>query len=1754
MARKKLNKILAWTLAATMAVSPVNLTWASESTDLFSDSSENAESVEASVGEDDSSQQEEQGTIVSAGEENDSPFIAEDSAEAFSAGENSDNVDTSGVLRITEEGTFDVKTGEQFIFAPEEAATYRISTGKDYSIDIEPSESRNVIDDTYYTIKTEAGHAYPFYVKADTDDSVVTTVTIEKVSAIKSISVAEDWNQSVTYPAEKVLDDEIDGNLPVTLQLEDESQATGTYVHEVAGYGSIGIVYEDSNHNLIWNDGNPNNGSKRPTTPGTYTYHFYCVADPGIISKPYTMVLKSFDELFSSNTVSKSGDSLSVAFNSNAYVKNINYSQLKYNYGFKFRADKNMTYYADFDGALYIHSWDQEGHQDVSSYFEPDNFTLQAGREYYFIWETDEPIEAGSNPWVIEPAGDSITSIEWVNQPSNIFIEEFEKYIGFSNFGVSVKVTDGDGTSEIIQWCEESKKYGRLKCSDERDNKGNISLHYSLSKNPSARIDFSAQRKSLKDVKNNIPEMKVDQSISLERNFNNNYILKFTAPKSGGYKFEITGTELADMWDDYTKCIIENKEGTIISSDYYNKDEVLSLDEGCTAYIITDIYDGTISAKVSEKNVIHNICLTNTDELPVLYKEFLQSIESSEAVEAYLKNAKFKIDFSNGTSQIHQFGDMLEDFGEFHVDSFGYNEESEQYEINVCFTNDEDPYEVKNPIVLSTISTLTEPENGIGGISNNVSSAKSYKFSGSNRVQYFYIENVLNSPQVFNLQFTGHTNDAERTVLTATLNGDIWSCQEMNLGIDSDENYAGISVTLNPGSKMYLEYGGDAASVELISNDIKINKIELLPYSNQIFKDADLCNTLKDLNFKIEYELNGKRDSTTIEQYERDENLHFSLDVLFDGKSISPKGLSIGNHTVTCRIPEVSSEYKEAGTLQVLSYKDLFTSPSTVGNTITFDRTKTFRQKNYVGFNIEKAGFYRVTLIPDDNYSSKVTDITNDYQFIATDINGFQQMAGYGTISLYGGYHYFDKGLLMIFANGAVNVTVSKEVLDDLKNLYKECQKYDQNIFTEESWEDFSEAMTIAKNFLNNSSSNQGSYELTQILNLLISARDELREKPSIDFSKDPQFEWKEISDENPATIEGYGTVPKFNATATFYCRQDGEYNIGKDCDVSWRDVMGTDGSLSLLYTASVEVDGKTFTDTKTIWLNKVDENSNRIFAETDVKPGAPDVMVMGLNKELIESFLSDTEKSSYNDNAIPTDIKISTEIKDITETVDSADASKATEELNKITGSMSESPNNTNIEYLDISMFKNVKIGQGSVAKDQITDTGKNVIIKLELSKEAQNVAPGYTRSFYIIRIHEGVATRLDAKRTGNYLSFETNLFSTYALAYVDVKNSISVPSYPSYPVTDITLSQDKICLTKAGETLQLTATVVPSYADNKTVIWKSNDEKIATVDKDGKVTAVANGTVTITATSADGNHSAAVTVTVKISSEKLTLTAEKKTLTKVGDSLQIVAKVEPDNAYDKLIWKSGDEKVAIVDDNGKVTAVAAGQAVITATTEDEKLSESFTVTVKISDVPSVNATTAYGNLKARSVTQTNNSIKIEWSRISGADGYIVYGSRCNNNGNVYKYKRLATITNGKTRTWTHTKLKKATYYKYVVKAYKLVNGKKIITDISVTVHAVTKGGNYGVAKAVSISKIGNKKNVTKVTLKKGKTAQITAVEIKKDKKIKRHRNLCYESSNTHIATVTSKGIIKATGKGQCTVWVYAQNGVSKAITVTVK
>ena len=468
-----------------------------------------------------------------------------------------------------------------------------------------------------------------------------------------------------------------------------------------------------------------------------------------------------------------------------------------------------------------------------------------------------------------------------------------------------------------------------------------------------------------------------------------------------------------------------------------------------------------------------------------------------------------------------------------------------------------------------------------------------------------------------------------------------------------------------------------------------------------------------------------------------------------------------------------------------------------------------------------------------------------------------------------------------------------------------------------------------------------------------------------------------------------------------------------------------------------------------------------------------------------------------------------------------------------------------------DIDLYRQLA-GENRVL---ITDPGINMNIRIKIPDKMINNQPYTIRDYKILRLHKDSATNqatvdiLDPvfNSSTNELTFKSDKFSIYVLTYKDTYYS------PSYPVTGIKVSPDTLTLTKKGETVQLTAEVTPSYADNKRVTWQSSDEKVATVDENGKVTAVGNGTATITATSVSGSYTATVSVTVKI--QKLTIEAEKENLTKIGESTELKVKIEPENAdLQKLIWKSHNEKIAIVNENGKVTAVGNGTAEITVTTEDGKITASIMITVKVPDEPTINKTTSFRRLRARSVKQTKTSVTLQWNIIKDADGYFVYGNRCNTGTKSYKYRKLATITGGDISTWTQKDLKKGTYYKYVVKAYRLVNGKKVVTDTSISVHAVTGGGKYGNAKAVSVTQIGNKKNVSKITLKMGKTAQIKAKEVKKDKKIERHRKLCYESSNTKVATVTPDGLIRATGKGTCTIWVYAQNGVYKALKITVK
>ena len=131
-----------------------------------------------------------------------------------------------------------------------------------------------------------------------------------------------------------------------------------------------------------------------------------------------------------------------------------------------------------------------------------------------------------------------------------------------------------------------------------------------------------------------------------------------------------------------------------------------------------------------------------------------------------------------------------------------------------------------------------------------------------------------------------------------------------------------------------------------------------------------------------------------------------------------------------------------------------------------------------------------------------------------------------------------------------------------------------------------------------------------------------------------------------------------------------------------------------------------------------------------------------------------------------------------------------------------------------------------------------------------------------------------------------------------------------------------------QVGETETLTATVQPDDAADKTVVWTSSDDAIASVSN-GKISALKSGKATITAKS--GTCSAECVVTVSVNIESLTL--DKTTLSlAVGETATMTAIVKPDDVTDKTVtWLSSDESVVKVD-NGKMTALKAGQAKITA------------------------------------------------------------------------------------------------------------------------------------------------------------------------------------------------------------------------------
>ena len=309
---------------------------------------------------------------------------------------------------------------------------------------------------------------------------------------------------------------------------------------------------------------------------------------------------------------------------------------------------------------------------------------------------------------------------------------------------------------------------------------------------------------------------------------------------------------------------------------------------------------------------------------------------------------------------------------------------------------------------------------------------------------------------------------------------------------------------------------------------------------------------------------------------------------------------------------------------------------------------------------------------------------------------------------------------------------------------------------------------------------------------------------------------------------------------------------------------------------------------------------------------------------------------------------------------------------------------------------------------------------------------------------------------------------------------------------VTGISVAPTTASLNPGGST-QLAATISPVTATNKTYSWASSNTGVATVNASGLVTAVANGTATITATTADGGHKASCTVSVTTPTSGVTLSPASTTIIK-GKTQQLTATVAPATASDKsLTWTSSNTSVATVNSSGLVTGVGTGSATITATTTSgaHKATCDITVRVPVSGISVSPTTTSLIKGRTQQLAAT----------VSPADA-----------------------TN-KNYTWSSTNTAVAS-----------VSATGLVTAVgggSATISATTADGSYSAGCIVTVTVPVTGINIADVStsVNTGSTAQLAYTIIPSDAS---NKTVTWSSSNPGVATINaSTGVITPVAAG---------------------
>ena len=409
--------------------------------------------------------------------------------------------------------------------------------------------------------------------------------------------------------------------------------------------------------------------------------------------------------------------------------------------------------------------------------------------------------------------------------------------------------------------------------------------------------------------------------------------------------------------------------------------------------------------------------------------------------------------------------------------------------------------------------------------------------------------------------------------------------------------------------------------------------------------------------------------------------------------------------------------------------------------------------------------------------------------------------------------------------------------------------------------------------------------------------------------------------------------------------------------------------------------------------------------------------------------------------------------------------------------------------------------------------------ITEINLNQTSVSIQVGATFEFEATILPETATNKILRWSSGNseVASIDTNgVVTAHAIGTTTINAlagdgsgitaSATVNVIPT-PADGIEIQSPASTQLKVGDTISLTAIVSPDDATDKSIVWSSDNNNIATVGTTGVVTAVNLGIVNIKATNSAGLSDEITLTVIPTLAENIIVMPSQLTL-KVNESGTLIVNITPETTTDKgVVFASSNTEVATVDAQGNVTALSLGETVITARTNDgSNLSASCKVTVIPTPVETV--TISYEGSTSLKVGQTAQLSAVV-SPENATDKSIVWEVQNSEVINVTSDGLVTALGLGE--SWV-----RATNSASGISDYMIFN--VIPTPVS----------------SINL-------NTTSISLKAGETFSLSATVYPNDATDK---SLIWESSNASVATVSDNGVVKGISLGQTEITASANDG----------